>query len=167
MCHLSLVLLVYTWMPGNSSLAPEGCASSSGCRLVDREPRWSPHARVNFWSFVELQSLRVCCDIPERVASPRSEDVVWLASVGEASLFVSALFCSSVGSPIVKASVGRWGHLDSAPPMIKFAMRSKGLDCRGHVGRPHPDKAFVQDPSLDLEKEESEVRSRIDPTDLS
>ncbi|RRT54879.1 hypothetical protein B296_00026431 [Ensete ventricosum] len=120
----------YTWMPGNSSLAPEGCASSSEYRLVDREPRWSPHARVNFWSFVELQSLRVCCDIPERVAYHRSEDVVWLASVGEASLFASALFRSSVGSPIVKASVGLWGHLDSAPPMIKLAMRSKGLECR-------------------------------------
>ncbi|RZS28438.1 hypothetical protein BHM03_00062030 [Ensete ventricosum] len=143
MCRLNLVLLVYTWMPGNSSLAPEGCANSLGCRLVDREPRWSPHARVNFWSFVELQSLRVCCDIPERVAYPRSEDVVWLASVGEASLFASALFRSSVGSPIVKASVGRWGHLDSAHPMIKLAMRSKGLECSL--------------PALDL----SQLRSRL------
>ncbi|RRT40166.1 hypothetical protein B296_00058692, partial [Ensete ventricosum] len=75
-----------------------------------------------------LQPLEVYCDVPKGVTYPRSRDLIWLASVGETSLFVSAFFCSSISSPIVnartKASVGRWGCLDSAPPTIKLVKRS-------------------------------------------
>ncbi|RRT38187.1 hypothetical protein B296_00044061 [Ensete ventricosum] len=53
-CHLGLVLFAYTWTPEDSSLAAEGCASSSGCQLVDREPGRSSRAGVDFWSLVEL-----------------------------------------------------------------------------------------------------------------
>ncbi|RWW14210.1 hypothetical protein GW17_00022037 [Ensete ventricosum] len=91
-CHLSLVLSAYTWTPEDSSLAAEGCASSSGCQLVDREHRRSSRAGVDFWSLVELQPLRVRCDVPRGVAH------------------LCASFRSSVGSPIVdayaKAAVG-------------------------------------------------------------
>ncbi|RWW59641.1 hypothetical protein BHE74_00033415 [Ensete ventricosum] len=66
-CRLDLVLLAYTWTLGDSSLAPEGCANSSGRRLVDREPGWSPHAGV-FWFLAKLQSLEVRCDVPRGVA---------------------------------------------------------------------------------------------------
>ncbi|RRT39368.1 hypothetical protein B296_00040793 [Ensete ventricosum] len=38
---------------------------------------------------------------------------------------------------------------------------------RGHIGLPHPDEAFVQNPSTYPEKEEPKVRSRADPADLS
>ncbi|RWW48345.1 hypothetical protein BHE74_00045585, partial [Ensete ventricosum] len=74
---------------------------SSGRRLVDWEPRRSPHAGVDFWSLVELQQPGVCCDVLGGVAYPRSGDLVWLAPVGGASLFASASFCSTAGSPIV------------------------------------------------------------------
>ncbi|RRT46418.1 hypothetical protein B296_00046418, partial [Ensete ventricosum] len=49
-----------------------------------------------------LQSLGVCCKVPGGVAYPQSGDLVWLASVGEASFFVSVSF-RSVDSPIVNA----------------------------------------------------------------
>ncbi|RRT47306.1 hypothetical protein B296_00023329 [Ensete ventricosum] len=55
---------MYTWTPGGSLLAFEGCISSSGCWLVDRELGLSPCARVDLWSLVELQPLGVRCDIP-------------------------------------------------------------------------------------------------------
>ncbi|RWV89086.1 hypothetical protein GW17_00048786 [Ensete ventricosum] len=64
---------VYTWTPNDSSLALKRCASSSGCQLVDRKPGQSPHAEANFWSLVELQSLRVRCDAKYFVS-----DLVWL-----------------------------------------------------------------------------------------
>ncbi|RZR80276.1 hypothetical protein BHM03_00006271 [Ensete ventricosum] len=88
----------------------ERCASSSTRRLVNQEPERSPRAGVNFWSLVELQSLGVHCDVPRGVAYLWSGNLVWLASVGKASLFASASFRSSVGSSIVdactKAAVG-------------------------------------------------------------
>ncbi|RZR78011.1 hypothetical protein BHM03_00003232 [Ensete ventricosum] len=87
----------------DSSLVPEGCASSSGRRLVYREPKRSPHAGVDFWSLVELQPPGVCCDVPRGVAYPQSGDLVWLAPVDEASLVASVSFCSSAGSPVVDA----------------------------------------------------------------
>ncbi|RZS19428.1 hypothetical protein BHM03_00051836 [Ensete ventricosum] len=113
----------------DSSLALEGCVSSLERRLVDRGPEWSPHTGVDFWSLVELQSLGVCYNILERVAYPRSGDLVWLASVGEAFIFVSASFCSSTSSPVTytKASIGRWGCLDSAPSMIKLAKQKRSI----------------------------------------
>ncbi|RWW21745.1 hypothetical protein GW17_00014087 [Ensete ventricosum] len=96
-----------TW---DSSLVPEGCANSSGRRLVDREPGRSPHAGVNFWSLVELQPLGVRCNVSMRVVYLWSGNIIWLASVGKVSLFTSASFRSSVGSPVVnacaKATVG-------------------------------------------------------------
>ncbi|RWW49145.1 hypothetical protein BHE74_00044729 [Ensete ventricosum] len=67
-CRLGLVLHAYTWTPEDSSLVPEGCASSSGRRLVDWEPGRSPRAGVDFWSLVELQSLGVRCDVLRGVA---------------------------------------------------------------------------------------------------
>ncbi|RRT33874.1 hypothetical protein B296_00037536 [Ensete ventricosum] len=56
--------------PKDSLLALEGCVGSSSCHLVDREPRWSPHAGVDFWSFVELQPLGIDYDVPGGVAYP-------------------------------------------------------------------------------------------------
>ncbi|RWW56325.1 hypothetical protein BHE74_00036965 [Ensete ventricosum] len=56
--------------PKDSLLALEGCVGSSSCHIVDREPRWSPHAGVDFWSFVELQPLGVDYDVPGGVAYP-------------------------------------------------------------------------------------------------
>ncbi|RWW43901.1 hypothetical protein BHE74_00050388 [Ensete ventricosum] len=100
-CHLGLVLPVYIWMPEDFSLVPEGCAGSFECRLVDRGLVRLTHTRVNFWSLVDLQPLGVCYDVPERVAYPWSEDLMWLASVGEAFFFASASFRSSVGSSVV------------------------------------------------------------------
>ncbi|RWV90709.1 hypothetical protein GW17_00047066 [Ensete ventricosum] len=67
-CRLNMVLPVYAL--GDSSLAPEGCAGSSGHRLAGREPRRSPHDRVDLWSLVELQSRGVCCDVTRGVAYP-------------------------------------------------------------------------------------------------
>ncbi|RZS25752.1 hypothetical protein BHM03_00058996 [Ensete ventricosum] len=46
--RLGLVLAAYTWTLEGSSLALEGCASSLGRRLVDREPGWSSRAGVDF-----------------------------------------------------------------------------------------------------------------------
>ncbi|RWW04722.1 hypothetical protein GW17_00032039 [Ensete ventricosum] len=107
-CHLGLVLPAYIWMPEDSSLAPEdsslapeGCADSFECRLVDRGLGRLTHTRVNFWSLVDLQPLGVCYDVPKRVAYPWSEDLMWLASMGEAFFFASASFRSSVGSSVV------------------------------------------------------------------
>ncbi|RRT51754.1 hypothetical protein B296_00028809 [Ensete ventricosum] len=40
-CSLGMVLLAYTWALEDSLLALEGCAGSSGRRLVDREPKQS------------------------------------------------------------------------------------------------------------------------------
>ncbi|RWV89057.1 hypothetical protein BHE74_00033641 [Ensete ventricosum] len=87
----------------DSSLAPKGCASSSRCRLVDQEPWRSPRAGVDFWSLVELQSLGVRCDVPIGVAYLWSRNLIWLASMGKASLSASVSFCSSVGSPVIDA----------------------------------------------------------------
>ncbi|RZS00326.1 hypothetical protein BHM03_00030037 [Ensete ventricosum] len=75
-------------------LSPEGCTSSLGRRLVDRESGRSSGVVVNFWSLVELQSLGVYCDIPRGVVYFWSENFDWLASVGKASLFASASFRS-------------------------------------------------------------------------
>ncbi|RZS16834.1 hypothetical protein BHM03_00048887 [Ensete ventricosum] len=80
-----------------------------------------------------LGTSTVCCDVPEGVAYPGSKDLVWLASVGETSLLASSSFRSSTGSSVVnactKASLRRWGHLDSTPPTIKLVMRSEVLEC--------------------------------------
>ncbi|RWW05200.1 hypothetical protein GW17_00031541 [Ensete ventricosum] len=117
---------MYTWALGDFSLAPKGCASSSGHRLIDREPKRSSNAAVNLWSFVEIQPPRVSCDISRGVAYPRSGDLVWLASIGGASLFASASFHSSCGSLVVGVSTktvvkgARYYH-DSAPLMVKLA----------------------------------------------
>ncbi|RWW54877.1 hypothetical protein BHE74_00038518 [Ensete ventricosum] len=75
-------------------LSPEGCTSSLGHRLVDREPERSSGVVVNFWSLVELQPLGVYCDIPRGIVYLWSENFDWLASVGKASLFASASFRS-------------------------------------------------------------------------
>ncbi|RWW44790.1 hypothetical protein BHE74_00049429 [Ensete ventricosum] len=47
-CFLRSVLPTYTWMPGDSSLAPEGCVGSLRHRLIDRKPERSPRAGVDF-----------------------------------------------------------------------------------------------------------------------
>ncbi|RWW52185.1 hypothetical protein BHE74_00041407 [Ensete ventricosum] len=111
-CHLGLVLSgYYIWTLVNFSLALEKCAGSLGRRLVDRRPEQSPYARVDFWFSVELQPLGVCYDVPERVAYPWSQDLVWLASVSETSLFVSAFFRSSVGSMVVNTPILHFSSL--------------------------------------------------------
>ncbi|RZS01854.1 hypothetical protein BHM03_00031801 [Ensete ventricosum] len=79
------------------------CIGSFERRLVDRGPKRSSHAGVDFWSLVELQSLGVYCDVPKRVVYSRSEDLVWLASVGEVSLFASVSFRSSASSLVIIA----------------------------------------------------------------
>ncbi|RRT80566.1 hypothetical protein B296_00008868 [Ensete ventricosum] len=98
--RLGLVLPSYTWMPGDSSLAPEGCVDSSRRQLVGRKTRWSTRAGVYFWSSRELQPFEVCCDVLEGVDRPRSEDLTWLS---KASLFASASFCSPTDAPIIDA----------------------------------------------------------------
>ncbi|RZS27895.1 hypothetical protein BHM03_00061431, partial [Ensete ventricosum] len=122
-CRLGLVLPVYTCAFGFSSLAPKGYASSLGFWLVVREPRQSPSAGVDFLSLVELQLLGVCCDISRGVIYPRSGDLIWLASLGGASLFVSASFHSSADSLVVdtctKAVVGARCCPESVPPTVK------------------------------------------------
>ncbi|RWW28859.1 hypothetical protein GW17_00006652 [Ensete ventricosum] len=83
-----------------------------------------------------ILSLGVYCDVPKRVVYSRSEDLVWLASVGEVSLFASVSFRSSASSLVIiaytKALIERWGHLDSAPLTIKLATRSEVLECGLH-----------------------------------
>ncbi|RWV91682.1 hypothetical protein GW17_00046017 [Ensete ventricosum] len=87
----------------DSSLALEGCASSSEHRLVGREPRRSPSVKVDFWFLAKLQPPGVCYDVSGRVACPQSRNLIWLAFIGGVYLFTSASFHSSAGSPIVDA----------------------------------------------------------------
>ncbi|RWW84113.1 hypothetical protein BHE74_00007292 [Ensete ventricosum] len=101
--RLGLVLPSYTWTPGDSSLAPEGCADSSRRRLVGRKTRWSTRAGVYFWSSGELQPFEVCCDVLEGVVRPQSEDLTWLTYMSKASLFASASFCSPTDAPVIDA----------------------------------------------------------------
>ncbi|RZS19092.1 hypothetical protein BHM03_00051441 [Ensete ventricosum] len=74
----------------------------------------------------KLLGTSVSCDISRGVTYPRSGDLVWLASIGGVSLFASASFHSSCGSPVVDVSTktvvkgARYYH-DSAPPMVKLA----------------------------------------------
>ncbi|RWW48058.1 hypothetical protein BHE74_00045905 [Ensete ventricosum] len=81
----------------------KGYASSSERRLVDREPRQLPRARVDFWSLVELQSLGVCCEIPRRVDYLWSRNLAWLASLGKTFVFMNVSFHSAVDFPIINA----------------------------------------------------------------
>ncbi|RWW69005.1 hypothetical protein BHE74_00023426 [Ensete ventricosum] len=101
---LGLILPTYTWTPRDSSLTPEGCANSSGRRLVGQGTKWSSHANIYFWSLGELQSLGVCCDVLGGVVHSQSKDLTWLTYMSEASLFTSLSFRSLDDIMVVKSA---------------------------------------------------------------
>ncbi|RWW06962.1 hypothetical protein GW17_00029676 [Ensete ventricosum] len=101
---LGLILPTYTWTPRDSSLMPEGCANSSGRRLVGQGTKWSSHANIYFWSLGELQSLGVYCDVLGGVVHTQSEDLTWLTYMSEASLFTSLSFRSLDDIVVVKSA---------------------------------------------------------------
>ncbi|RRT46799.1 hypothetical protein B296_00040561 [Ensete ventricosum] len=122
-----MILPAHTWVLRHSSLATEGCASSSGCRLVGWEPGRSSHAKVDFRSLVELQLPGVCFNVLGELPILGRGASFGRPMRGEFLSFAITSFHSSIGSPIVdtctKAVVrGAICRLDTIPLTIKLAI---------------------------------------------
>ncbi|RWW23525.1 hypothetical protein GW17_00012227 [Ensete ventricosum] len=126
----------------NSKDKPQKVTTSlSICIHLSRSLSWDSDGRLmleltSWWSYSRSDFV----DGLEGVAYPRFEDLVWLASVSDASLFASVSFsllswlsdrqCLYQG---LSRAMGA-PRLDSTPPTIKLTIRSEWVPHKGRGG---------------------------------
>ncbi|RRT32695.1 hypothetical protein B296_00058369 [Ensete ventricosum] len=74
---------------------------------------------------------------------------------------------ASIKKPLLGTTLGVLAQTPSLyiKPLRSYRSGHRLNHRRGLIGHPHPDEAFVQDPSANPEKEEPKVCSRADPTE--